>query len=80
MPRYQERIVEYRPINISPDDLISLSEAAQLLDISLSALSVNVANGRLTEIKDTQATHGGRHQRWLLRAEVLEEARIRAAA
>jgi excisionase family DNA binding protein len=77
--RYQKRVITYQPIDVSPVDLIGLFEAADLLGVSKSTLRSMVERGQLTEIKDTQPPHGGRHLRWLLRREVEDEARIRRA-
>ena len=80
MSRYQERVITYQPIDLSPDDLIGLFDAADLLGVSRSTLRSMIDRGQLTEIKDTEAPHGGRHLRWCLRREIEDEAQIRRAA
>lgn len=78
--KYLERVITYKPINLSPDDLIGLYAAAALLSVSISTLRSMIERGQLTEIKDQEPAHGGRHLRWCLRREVEDEAAIRRAA
>ena len=78
--RYLKRVITYQSVNLSPGDLIGLFDAAKLLDVSISTLRSMIERGQLTEIKDTQHEHGGRHLRWCLRREVQDEASVRRAA
>jgi hypothetical protein len=78
--RYLKRVISYEPVNLSPGDLISLADAAKLLNVSLSTIRTMIARGELTEIKDQEPEHAAKHGRWLLRGEVQTEGQIRRAA
>ena len=77
MSRYQIRVIKYRNVELSPDDLMSISEAAKMLNKNLRTVCTLLDRGDLTEIKDTQPARKGRHLRWCLRREIEDEARIR---
>lgn len=70
MSRYEERIITYAVINVSPDDLITMADASKLLGLTMSGLRSALASGKLTEIRDNEAQHNGRYQRYLLKSEV----------
>lgn len=71
--RYKIKQIIYTDIDLSPDDLIGLAEAAQLLKVSLSRIRAMVDRNELTEVIDTEATNPNRDRRFLLRRDVENE-------
>jgi hypothetical protein len=69
--RYQIKKVDYEDIDINDDQLISLKEAAEQLEMTLPGLISAINRGQFTEIIDSNAkTNYSR--RFLLRSEVAE--------
>lgn len=77
--RLQKRVVSYEDVDLKAEDVLTISEAARLLDMTIQGLGAAINRGQLTEIVDPDAiTQQGR--RFVLRSEVepLAERRQRA--
>ena len=75
MSRYKLRVVEYHDLEVLPEALITVTEAAKLLNISKPGVISAIERGVLSEVIDTE---GGYHERRrLLRHEVEQLARER---
>ena len=68
--RYMQEVQQLVPYDGSPEDLVTMAEAAKMLGISVQGVSVAMGRGSFpTVVYDTQKTWGGR--RLLVRSEVL---------
>ncbi len=74
--RYKIREVSYRDAEISPKEVIPVSEAAKILGLSMPGVIRAIERGVLTEVRDTNATWRGR--RLLLRKQVEQIAQERS--
>lgn len=69
------RVVSYVPVEINRSELITLTEAATMLDMSKSGVISAIERGVYKEYIDESAAYHGR--RLLLRSEVVRSARER---
>ena len=69
------RVVSYVEVEVAPEDVMSLNEAARLLGLRNQAIVSAIARGRLTELVDAEARNPRRDRRFVLRAEVEEMAK-----
>jgi hypothetical protein len=65
---YKIRKVIYEPIEVEPKSLMTLTEAAKELGISLSGVARAIDSGSLREVIDTEASYHG--HRLVFRKEV----------
>lgn len=76
----QIREVTYREIEIDPGDVVSMREAADILDMTTQGVGSALNREQLTELVDPDASKA-KERRYLLRKEVeeLAERKKRAA-
>ena len=72
MSRFQVEVLALRPIEISEDDLMTLTEAAKRIGISYSSMTGLLKRGVLRRIVDTAEPNPTRAGR-VLRSEVEDE-------
>ncbi len=65
---YKKRVTTYVEVDVQPGELVTLADAAKMLDMSMPGLIRAIERGALTEIIDEEAGYHGR--RLLLPAEV----------
>jgi hypothetical protein len=75
---YLVKTTGYQPLDIDRDDLLSISEAADVLGLTLPGLIAAMNRGELREVIDDEAPMYWRDRRFVLRSEV-EAARERRA-
>lgn len=75
MTKYKLRVVEYHDLEVSPEALVTVTEAAKILGMSKPGVISAIERGALSEVIDTEGGYRGRR---LLRHEVEEMARARA--
>jgi hypothetical protein len=76
----QVRRVTYEDIEVDPGDVVSMREAADILDMTTQGVGSALNRERLTELVDPDASMA-KNRRYLLRREVEElAARKRRAA
>lgn len=78
MVTLQVRRIVYEDQDFEPAEVLTVKDAASMLDLSLEAVISLVSRGRLTELIDPHATHRFKNRRFLVRAEVEEMAEQRA--
>lgn len=69
MPMYQVKKVTYEEREFNPDDLMTMVEAADALDMSIPGVRSAIDRGDFTEIIDPRAKFHGK--RLVLRSEVV---------
>jgi len=62
------------PVEVEPGQLVSMKEAAKILDIMVQSLAGMMDRGIFVVYEDTEAANPRRRRRFLLRSDVLEEA------
>ena len=77
MVTLQVRKIIYEEGQFEPEQVMTIREAADALGMTLDAVIAAVRGGRLTELLDPDATHQFKNRRFVLRAEVEEEAEKR---
>lgn len=75
----QIRRVTYETIDVDRDELMTLTDAAKMLGISIPGLRSAMDRGQFTEYVDPDALTT-KHRRFVLRAEVEAETERRARA
>jgi len=69
MSRYKKRVTTLEKTNMQRRDLMTIREAAKLLDVTVATISQRANRGTLTVIVDTEAPrHQGR--RLLVKSEI----------
>ena len=76
----QQRVISYEDVEIKPEEVMSLKEVSQVLEISIEGASSLVDRGRLTELVDPDALSRFKNRRFALRSEVEELAARRKRA
>jgi hypothetical protein len=71
MARYKVRRVTWEDFDGDRKDLVTISAAAKLLEVSVQAVSQAADRGRFTVVEDVEAANPRRGGRLLLRSEVL---------
>jgi len=79
MSRFSVQRVQMIPVDVEPGQLITMKEAAEILKMTIQALSGMMARGKLAVYEDTEAPNPRKKKRLLLRAEVWEEEAKRDA-
>ena len=77
----QKRVITYEDFNINANELLTMRDAAEMLNIKLSGLRGIVDRGTLTEIVDKDAIDRNRRYsiRFVLRNEIEALAKQRQA-
>lgn len=76
MGKYKIRVVEYHDVEVNPETLVTVTEAAQITGMKKSGVIRAIERGVLTEIVDTEEGYRGRR---LLRSECEAYARKRGS-
>jgi hypothetical protein len=73
--RYKRAVVELVDADVDPGDLVTMSQAAEILGVTLPTLNAAVNRGTFeTVIFDMESVSPQRGRKLLLREEVLERA------
>lgn len=75
MTRYKKLVTQHVDIDINERELITISEAAKLLNITTQGVAACLYRGIYTIIIDTHASNPQKGRRLLLRSEVLASTR-----
>ena len=75
---YEAKHVSYRPADVDPEELVTLTEAAEMLGLTIPGVIAAIQRGAFTEIINREARNPQHRRRLLLRAEVEADARRRA--
>ena len=78
MVMLQVRKISYEDQEFERDEIMTVTEAAQALGITVDAVISAVRVGKFTEVVDPDAAHPFKNRRFMLRWEVEEEAARRA--
>lgn len=77
MPQLQKRVVGYETVSVEADDLLSLSQAAQVMGLTIPGVIAAIQRGELTELVDPNAEYQQQGRRFVLREEVEAGAEAR---
>ena len=71
--KYMREVRELVPFDGSPEDLVTMTQAAEILGISVPGVSVAIDRGAFpTVVHNTERARATRGRRLLVRSEVLE--------
>jgi hypothetical protein len=71
--KLQKRVITYEDVSIDANELVSLKEAAAMLDTTVTDMELAIAKDAFTVIIDTYT-----NRRYLLRSEIEEGRALRA--
>ena len=74
MSRYMQEVRELIPVKVNPETLVTLTEAAELLGISVQGVAGAVNSGAFKTVIIDSSVPVRRGRRRLLRIEVMERA------
>lgn len=80
MVRLRVRKIEYEDREFEREEIVTLTEAAEVLGMTVDAVISAIRTGRFTEVLDPDAIHKFKNRRFMLRSEVEEAAELRAKA
>lgn len=78
MSRYRIKRVTYEEIDLDREDLMTVSEAAKTLGITIQGVIAAIQRDRMSEVIDNEAAHSQQERRLLLRSDVVFEQHRRA--